>query len=1030
MGSVAAIPRRALVIGSQCEALGAAFRLSFLPSLAVELYEALVDPLVGACEPALPHEPDGGLLLDPKRTDVLDALKEAFAQANNERGTLLIALLGHGVFEHEDFYYLSSDSVGSGDDEHDVLLSHKLKQLLAGSGDLGGLIVWLDACQAGTAARQAAQGWGSIGLGATARRYEILAATDDRSAYRGEFTHTLLGALRRGIRTAGDTIDANDLGPLLIEGAPDQQPQRVTVEGRGWAQRGDQGLWLAYNAALHTVGDAASGAAARTRAGQLVELLQPTATLDALVTAAGEHRCVMLTGPRGSGKSTLAAALADPASTDGHVPEGFVHAIAFADSTTTMDTLSAALSGQLRSTVEGFAQAVNEYDSRLDTAEREGLPAFERRVSGPLRLATRTKPVRIVIDAVDELPEATQQILRAAVTGSEATGAARTEFVLTARPGAARPAGATIVPVTAPGDHAIAAYLHRRHVDPDHVPLLVEKAAGNWLHAYLLAEQAIRPRFDPKDLPGELEPALTRLYECELLAAGAGDRDRWETQLRPVLSVVAAAGTGPALPMDLAVAASARLGGPTTASQVRDAVVRLSGLIVRGHPAQADERIGLFHLSLAEDYLLRPGTDTQFTIDGPGAHRAVADAIGELAPADQHDRENPLHQYALRAEAEHLWACGDTEAVIASLHLRPLDRPIDEVERWAHWAARFEEALGAQHPETLNTRVNLAQFTSHTGNPMVAHEQLIPLLPALDEILGTHHTLTLTARLNCVHYLGEAGHPAAARDGFAQLLSHRREFLGPEDPSTLAAWSGFAHFTGTAGDPHTAREEYNRLIPIRTRVSGPDDYDTLTDRANRACNTGESGNLAAARREYRELIPRLEQLLGPTHPEVLADRSNFARFTGEAGAPDAACRLYAELQPIRERVLGPLHRDNLVARANAARFIGQTGNHEEACRRYEALHPDMEAVLGPAHRDTLACRLNHAHLLLESGRRFAARKRYAALLPLLEQVFGSDDPVVEDVRSTLDGLPSPPSTGSTRRSKRGPRKRGSPRRRK
>ena len=417
--------RRAVVIGSQCDALGDSGRLSFLPELATELYEVLIDPRLGACAPGLPNRPGGGLLLDPTHDEVLDALEEAFAQANSDSATLLVAVLGHGMVQFGDFFFLSIDGTGKGDHRRDVFLSHTLKHLLGHSGDLNGLIVWLDTCHSGVAAGQAATEWGQVGLGQQVRRYELLSAADHRPAYRGDFTRTLIETLRRGITSAGATIDASDLREPLQDGAPEQRPQRVTIDGGGWAQRGDQGLWLAYNSVLYSADDNAASVAARARVGELTGYLQPTDTLDALVIAAREHQCVMLTGPRGSGKSTLAAALALPAAAGGHVPDGFVHAIAFATSTSTMDTLSAALAGSLRVSVDGFAQAVNEFDARLDAAEREGLPALQRRVMGPLRLMKLGRPVRLVIDALDELPEATQQVLRRAVADARAGGDGR-----------------------------------------------------------------------------------------------------------------------------------------------------------------------------------------------------------------------------------------------------------------------------------------------------------------------------------------------------------------------------------------------------------------------------------------------------------------------------------------------------------------------------------------------------------------------------------------------------------------------------
>ena len=76
------VRRYALVIGSQCDGLGEAKQLSFLPDLAVDLYNTLTDPLLGACKPALAGGPDAGLLLNPDRATILAALEGAFNAAN------------------------------------------------------------------------------------------------------------------------------------------------------------------------------------------------------------------------------------------------------------------------------------------------------------------------------------------------------------------------------------------------------------------------------------------------------------------------------------------------------------------------------------------------------------------------------------------------------------------------------------------------------------------------------------------------------------------------------------------------------------------------------------------------------------------------------------------------------------------------------------------------------------------------------------------------------------------------------------
>ncbi len=192
-------------MGSQCDALP---RLSFLPELADDLYAVLTDPRLGDCVPALGS---AGLLHDPTREELLDALDRAFAAADTDGATLLVALLGHGVAHGDDFYFLTRDAPGVGRARQDVHLSQHLKELLRDSVDLDGLIVLLDTCHSGAAARQAAQHWGEVGLGRQLRRYEVLSASADEPAYGGTFTRALTEAIRTGSVSGGQTLGAHEL---------------------------------------------------------------------------------------------------------------------------------------------------------------------------------------------------------------------------------------------------------------------------------------------------------------------------------------------------------------------------------------------------------------------------------------------------------------------------------------------------------------------------------------------------------------------------------------------------------------------------------------------------------------------------------------------------------------------------------------------------------------------------------------------------------------------------------------------------
>ncbi|MFB7588645.1 hypothetical protein [Streptomyces sp. NPDC056169] len=567
--------------------------LGFLPGLAQELADVLTAPRLGDCTSALESGP---VLLNPTRSALVGALDEAFRSADRTESTLVLALIGHGVSSGEDFYFLPVDGTGLGRSGEDVLLSQLLKEQLRDSPRLDGLLVLLDTCHAGVGAAQAGA-WREVGLGRHLRRYEILTASADAPAFGGRVTECLIEVVRRGVGNAGSTVDSRYLRKPMMEAAGDQRPQRITHDGGSWAADGDEGLWWAHNAARALVGAGSDAAVAvLDRITELTGHIQPTAVLGELVAATESSTRVALVGPRGSGKSTLAAALALG-------PDEFLHGIVFGTRSSTVASVAETLAAELRITVPGFPEAAQDYLSRLSPAEREGFDALEQHVLGPLALVRPPSPVRLVIDALDELPTATRSVLVRALSAA----GPHVHVVTTGRPASVRVTGSVLVDTDRTGPEAIEAYARGRGVAEAHVPSIVRRADGNWLLAHLLTDSALRPGYSPA-APGDDTTAVLRaLYEGELIAAGADDPTEWRTAIRPVIGALAVAAAGPTVPLPLLVAASRHLHGPGTVTQVRDTLVRLSGLVVRTRPGQLDEHVGLFHASLAEDYLLRPG---------------------------------------------------------------------------------------------------------------------------------------------------------------------------------------------------------------------------------------------------------------------------------------------------------------------------------------------------------------------------------------------------------------------------------------
>ncbi len=141
-----------------------------------------------------------------------------------------------------------------------------------------------------------------------------------------------------------------------------------------------------------------------------------------------------------------------------------------------------------------------------------------------------------------------------------------------------------------------------------------------------------------------------------------------------------------------------------------------------------------------------------------------------------------------------------------------------------------QDDLGPDHPDTLDTRANLAWWLGVAGQPAQAAAQLRDLLTDYLRVLGPDHPSTLAARAHLAYWLGDAGQPAQAAAQSRDLLTDYLRVLGPDHPDTLIARAGLARWLGEAGQPDQAAAQYRDLLTDQLRVLGPDHPHTLTTR--------------------------------------------------------------------------------------------------------------------------------------------------------------------------------------------------------
>ena len=273
----------------------------------------------------------------------------------------------------------------------------------------------------------------------------------------------------------------------------------------------------------------------------------------------------------------------------------------------------------------------------------------------------------------------------------------------------------------------------------------------------------------------------------------------------------------------------------------------------------------------------------------------------------------------------------------------------DSIELYEQVLAEYERVLGADHPDTLTVRNNLAGAYKSAGRLAEAVELFERVLADRVRVLGPDHPDTLAARNNLAGAYYSVGRFGEAIELFERVLAERERVLGSDHPDTLTTRNNLAgayYFAGRFGE---AIELLGRVLAERERVLGPDHPDTLTTRNNLAFAYHSAGRFDEAIELYERVLAEQERVLGPDHPDTLTVRNNLAFAYHSAGRFGEAIELFERVLADQERVLGPDHPDTLNARDNLALAYDAVGRLAEAINVWEELLPDCRRLLGPEH---------------------------------------------------------------------------------
>jgi serine/threonine protein kinase len=261
--------------------------------------------------------------------------------------------------------------------------------------------------------------------------------------------------------------------------------------------------------------------------------------------------------------------------------------------------------------------------------------------------------------------------------------------------------------------------------------------------------------------------------------------------------------------------------------------------------------------------------------------------------------------------------------------------------------------LGADHPDTLATRNNLAVAYMTAGRTSEAIPLLQATLKGRQSKLGPGASDTLRSRDNLASAYYAAGRTPEAIGIDEETLKTRERKLGPDAPDTLANRNNLAANYHAAGRYNEASALLESTVAIQEAKIGSDHPLALISRYNLAEAYRYAGRIAEAIRMHEAVLRGYESRIGPDHPETLACRSNLADCYHQAGRIADAIAIHERTLKQLESKVSSDHPYAIACRAGLAADYQAVGRVTEAIALFETVLRIRRSKLGSDHPNTL-----------------------------------------------------------------------------
>jgi lipopolysaccharide biosynthesis regulator YciM len=315
-----------------------------------------------------------------------------------------------------------------------------------------------------------------------------------------------------------------------------------------------------------------------------------------------------------------------------------------------------------------------------------------------------------------------------------------------------------------------------------------------------------------------------------------------------------------------------------------------------------------------------------------------------------------------------------------------------------------EAALGAQHPDTLGTKGNLARLFHRLGKYKRAEAIWQQVVQSRKAKLGADHPDTLSSKGGLALLYQDQGKYDLAEALHKEVMQKLTAKMGPDNQETLKVKNNLASLYQAEGKYALAEALLKEVLQVQTAKWPNDHVSTRAVKNNLAALYSAQGKYAQAELLLKEVLHAFMGKIGPDHPHTLATKVNLAALYRNYKQFDRAEVLCRDVLLAITAKLGPAHHDTLITKNNLAQLLEQQGKYDQAETLHKEVHLAQAANLGGDHPDTLRSKHNLAGVYFEQGKYDRCESLFNEVLKIRMAKLGPTHPETLATKNELGRL--------------------------